>query len=83
VPAQQSPRGDDQAELAELAAGQQSGQRGQDRLVSPGQSRGLDLPLKNGDLVAQDQDLRVLGTVGPGEQGEPAECLQHRKVGES
>jgi hypothetical protein len=33
--------------------------------------------------MAQDQDLGVLGTVGPGEQGEPAEHAQHRKVCES
>ncbi len=58
-------------------------QRGQDRPVIPGQLRGLDLPLKHGDLVAQDEDLRVLGAVGPGEQGEPAGYSQHREVGDS
>jgi hypothetical protein len=83
VPAQQSPRGDDQAQLAELAAGQQPGQRGQDRPVGPGQPRGLDLALEHGDLVPQDQDLRVLGAVGPGEQSNPAEHAQHHQVGES
>ena len=41
VPAQQRPGRDDQAQVAELAAGQQPGQRGQDRAVSPGQLRGL------------------------------------------
>jgi hypothetical protein len=83
VPAQQGPRGDDQAQLTELAAGQQPGQRGQHRPVGPGQPRGLDLALKNSDLVPQDQDLRVLGPVGPGEQRKPAEHAQHRQVGES
>jgi hypothetical protein len=39
--------------------------------------------LKDGDLMAQDQDLGVLGTVGAGEQGQPAEHAQHRQVGES
>ena len=34
MPAQQGPRGDDEPQLAELAAGQQPGQRGQDRPVS-------------------------------------------------
>jgi hypothetical protein len=43
----------------------------------------LDLPLEHGDLMTQDQDLRVLGTVGPREQGKPAEHAQHREVGES
>jgi hypothetical protein len=41
--------------------------------VGPGQPRGLDLALKDGDRVAQDQDLGVLGAVGPGEQGKAAE----------
>jgi hypothetical protein len=67
----------------EMPAGQQSGQRGQDRPVSPRQFRCLDLALENGDLVAQDEDLGVLGAVGAGEQGDPAEYPEHRKVGES
>jgi len=83
VPAQQGPRGDDQAQLAELASGQQPGQRRQHRPVSPRQPRVLDLPLKDGELMAQDQDLGVLGTVGAGGQGQPAEHAQHRRVGES
>jgi len=32
---------------------------------------GSDLALEHGDLVPQDQDLGVLGTVGAGEQGKP------------
>ena len=83
MPAQQGPRGDDQAQLAELAARQQPGQRGQHRPVGPRQPRGLDLALEDGNLVPQDQDLRVLGTVRAGEQGKPAEHAQHRQVGES
>jgi hypothetical protein len=71
VPAQQGSRGDDQPQPAELTTGQQLGQRGQDRPVSPGQPRILDLPLKDGDMVAQDQDLRVLGVAGAGKQGVP------------
>ena len=83
MPAQQSPRGDDQAQLAELAARQQPGQRGQHRPIGPRQPRSLDLPLKDGNRVAQDQDLSVLGAIGAGEQAEPAEQAQHRQVGES
>jgi hypothetical protein len=33
--------------------------------------------------MAQNQDLGVLGAIGPGEQGDPAEHPQHRQVGES
>jgi hypothetical protein len=83
MPAQHGPRGDDQAHLAELTARQQPGQRGQHRAVGPRQPGGLDLPLEDSNLVAQDQDLRVLGTAGPREQGEPAEHLQHREVNKS
>jgi hypothetical protein len=46
-----------------MTAGQHPGQRGQDRPVSPGQPRDLDLTLEHGDLVTQDQDLDVLGAV--------------------
>jgi hypothetical protein len=67
VPAQQGPRGDDQPQLAKMTGGHQPGQRSQDRPVSPGQPRCLDLALEHGDLMPQDQDLRVLGAVGAGE----------------
>jgi hypothetical protein len=62
-------RGDDQAQLAELGAGQQPGQRGQHRPVGPQQPRVLDLALEHGQLMAQDEDFGVLGAVGAGEQG--------------
>jgi len=39
--------------------------------------------LENGDLVAQDKDLGLFGTLGPGEQGKPAECAEQRKVRET
>jgi hypothetical protein len=83
MPAQHGPGRDDQAQLTELAAGQQPGQRGQDRPVSPGQPRGLDLALEHRDLMAQDQDLGVLGAVGPGEQGEPSENPKPRELRDS
>jgi hypothetical protein len=67
MPAQHGLRGDEQLQLAETVAGQQPGQRGQDRPVSPGQPRRLDLSLEHGDMVAQDEDLGILGAVGAGE----------------
>ena len=70
-------------QLAEVAAWQQPGQRGQDRPVGPGQLRRPGLTLEHGDLVAQEEDLGVLVAVGPGEQGEPAEDAEHRQVGQS
>ena len=38
----------------------------------------LDLPLQYRDLMAQDEDLGVLGLVGPGEHGKPAEHAERR-----
>ncbi len=75
VPAQHGPRGDDRAQLTEMTTGQQPGQRGQDRPVSPGQSRGLGLALEHGDLMAQDEDLGILGLVGPGGQDAPRPAM--------
>ena len=69
--------------MAELPGGQQPGQRGQDLPVGPRQPRSPGLPLKHGNLLAQDQDLRVLGALGPGQQGEPAEDPEHCEVGGS
>ncbi len=63
VPAQQGPRGDDQAQLADLATRQQPGQRGQHHSVGPRQPRRLDLTLEDGDLMAQNQDRGILGPV--------------------
>jgi len=83
VPAQHGPGRDDQAHPAKMTSGQQPGQGCQDRPIGPRQPRGLDLALKHGALVTQDQDLGVLGPVRPGEQGQPAEDAQHRKVSES
>jgi hypothetical protein len=82
VPAQQGPRSDDQPQLAEPASGQQPGQRSQDGAIGSRQPWVLDLPLKDGNLVPKDQDLRGLGAIGAGEQGEPPEQAQHRQVGE-
>jgi hypothetical protein len=63
VPAQQDARGDDQAQVAEVASWQQPGQCGQDRPIGPAQLRRPGLALEDGDLVAQDEDLGVLGAV--------------------
>jgi len=83
VPAQQGSRGDDQAQLTKLDAGQQPGQRGQDRPVRPRQHRFADLALEHGELMPQEQDLRVLGAVRAGQQGEPAEHTEYRQISES
>jgi hypothetical protein len=83
MPAQQGLRGNDEPQLAEMAAGKQPGQGGQYRSIGPGQPRVLDLTLEHRDLVTQDQDLHVPGAIGTGEQGEPAEDPENCEVGES
>lgn len=80
MPAQQGPRQDDQAQLTQVATGQQPGQHGQDRPVSPRQARCLGLALQHGDLMTQHEDLGVLGAIGAGEQGELAQYAEHRKI---
>ena len=66
-----------------MAPGQQPGQRGQDRAISPGQPGSLDVALEYRDLVAQDEDLDVLGAVGAGEQNEPAGHPEDRQIRDS
>lgn len=83
MPTQHGPWGDDQSQLAELAAGQQPSEGGQHGAIGPRQPGGLDLLLEHSDLMAQDHDLRVLGTVGPREQGKPAEHPKYSEVGDS
>jgi hypothetical protein len=46
-----------------MAAGQQPGQRGQDRAGGPRQPWCPGLPLGHGELVAQQEDLGLLGPV--------------------
>ena len=41
------------------------------------------MALEYGDLMAKDEGLGVLGAVGAGEQGQPAEHAQGCEVGES
>jgi hypothetical protein len=39
--------------------------------------------LGHGDLMTQDQDLGILGAIGTGQQGKPAEDPKDRKISES
>jgi hypothetical protein len=42
-----------------------------------------DVAAEHGELVAQDEDLQVLGGVAAGEQGEQLDGTAQREVGES
>ena len=67
MPGQQRGRGDDPMPT------QPAGQGGQDRTVRPAQARHGHLTAQHRDLVAQDEDLGVLGRSTAREQSEPAE----------
>jgi hypothetical protein len=71
VPAQDGGRCDEQPEGS--AGRKQSGEGGDQGAVGPGYSRAWRAPLEHGELVAQNQDLDVLGGVGSGAQHDPAE----------
>ena len=61
MPGQQGGRGDDSVVMQR--AGEQPDQSGQDRSVWPAQARPGHLAAQDRDLVAQDEDLDVLGAV--------------------
>ena len=63
--------------------GQQPGQGGEQRTVSPVQLRAGDLTTKHRDLVPEDQDLRVLGSVTARQEHHPAEHPDHEEVNET
>jgi hypothetical protein len=71
VPAQDGGRGDQ--EPAASADREQSGEDGDECPVGPRYSRTRGASLEYGELVAQDQDLDVLGGVGFGAQHDPAQ----------
>ncbi|HEX7164067.1 MAG TPA: hypothetical protein VF223_22860 [Trebonia sp.] len=66
MPGQQGARGHNP--VHPRASGQQPRQGREHGAVSPVRSRARDLPPQDRDLVAQDQDLRVLGGVAAGQQ---------------
>ena len=78
VPAQDRGRGDEQPEAA--ADGQQPGEGGDQGAVGPGHQRARRASLEHGELVAQDQDLDLLGGVGSSAQHDPAQELGEHLV---
>jgi hypothetical protein len=81
VPAQQSPRRD-KPQPAQVR-GQQLAQRAEKRSVDPGHRGARIASSKYGDLVAEHQDLDVLGCVGSGEQRQPTQHAGEHQVCES
>ena len=81
MPGQQRARGHDPVQPQ--PTGQQPGQGGEQRTVSPVQLRAGDLTTKHRDLVPEDQDLRVLGSVTARQEHHPAEHPDHEEVNET
>jgi hypothetical protein len=66
VPAQDRGRCDEQADPA--VAGESADESGDECAVAPGHPGAWSLAVEYGELVAQYEDLDVLGRVGAGEQ---------------
>jgi len=62
---------------------EEAGQRREDGLVWPGGAWSAELSAQDRDLVAQDEDLGVLGCLRSSQQSEPAEELTEDQVEES
>ena len=78
VPAQDGCGRDEHPESS--AGGEQSGQGGDQGSVGPADPRSRSAPMEHRELVAQDEDLDLLGGVGPGAQHHPAQKLGEHEV---
>ena len=58
-------------------------ERAEQGAVDPGQLRARGVSAQHGDLVAEQQDLGVLGCVGAGEQRQPGQHAGEHQVRES
>ena len=81
VPAQDRGRCDEQADPA--VAGESADESGDECAVAPGHPGAWSLAVEYGELVAQYEDLDVLGRVGAGEQHHPAQEVGDHEVGHS
>ena len=80
VPAQQCLRLHEEARPA--GPGQDAADRGEQRPVGGLQPESWDLAAQDGELVAEHQDLKVLGGVTAGHQPEQLDGTAQREVGE-
>jgi len=78
VPAQDGGRRDQEPESS--VDREQSDEGGDQGAVGPGHWRAWRTPLNYGELVAQHEDLDVLGGVGPGAQHDPAQEIDEHLV---
>lgn len=83
VPPQGRVRGDDQVQSPKPDAGQPVKERGKKDAVRRGDARPVDLPLHDGQLMAQRQYLDVLVHIAHREQSYEGEHARHSEVGQS
>jgi hypothetical protein len=81
VPAQDRGGRDEHSEAS--ARREESGQGGDQGSVWPADPRPRSAPLKHSELVAQNEDLDLLGGVGSGAQHHPAQELGEQEVDQS
>jgi hypothetical protein len=81
MPGQEGVRGHDS--VPPEGGRQQPGQSGDHGAVGPVRPRAGNLTAQDENLVPQYQDLRVLGSVAPGEEDQPAEQPDHEQVDKS
>ncbi|MEV6057042.1 hypothetical protein [Streptomyces sp. NPDC052107] len=85
VPAQDGVRGDQEMEPAQCRAGQRRQQRSEERPVLGSEPGALvpELPMQDGKLVTQGEDLGVLFVVGHRQQSQRCEGVGDSEVGEA
>jgi hypothetical protein len=81
VPAQQGSGRDDPMQAQ--PTGEEPAQSTEQRSICPGEGRPQILAAKDGEFVAQDEDLGVLGGARSGEEREPAEHSEQRQLGQT
>jgi hypothetical protein len=83
VPPQDRVRGDDQVQLPQRGPGEPVEDCGQERSVRRSDARPVDLPLQDGQLVAQRQYLDVFVDVPHRQQPYEGEHARYDEVGQS
>ena len=83
VPAQNGVRGDDQLQPSQSWAGESVQECGEQGAVCPSQTRFAGLPLQDGELMAQDEDLDVLVGVAHRQQSDDGEHVCERQIRQS
>ena len=81
MPGQEGARGHDSVQPE--ARWQQPGQGRDHGAVGPVRPRARNLTAQDADLVPKYQDLRVLRSVAPGQEDQPAEQPDHEQVDKS